>query len=125
MDVSKLRGERFLGFDEHLTSPTRLAIIACLVPGRALSFTELKQAAGLAYGNLHVQTRKLAQAGYLEILKGKRGGRSLTRFRLTELGLAALKLHIRKLQAIVATESGEIRAVAHEERGDASQVWSD
>jgi DNA-binding MarR family transcriptional regulator len=114
-----------LDFDEHLTSPTRLAIIASLVPGKALSFTELKRATGLADGNLHVQTRRLSSAGYVEILKGSRGRRSWTRFRLTERGLATLKLHLRKLQAIVATESGVIGPLVGGERGDESQVWSD
>ncbi len=118
-------GDQSLDFDEHLTSPTRLAIIACLVPGKAMSFTELKRATKLADGNLHVQTRKLSAVGYLEILKGTRGKRSWTRFRLTERGLAVLKLHIRKLQAVVATESGVIGPVPPGARGDESQVWSD
>ena len=111
-------------FDEHLLSPARLAIIAALVPGEALSFTQLKRAAGLADGNLHVQTRKLEEVGYLEIIKGQRGRRSWTRFRITEKGLAALKLHIRKLQAIIATESGVIKATPLHGKRDASQVWS-
>ena len=90
-----------------------------------MSFTELKRATNLADGNLHVQTRKLSAAGYVDILKGTRGKRSWTRFRLTELGLVALKLHLRKLQAIVDTESGVIRPVTPGQRSDESQVWSD
>jgi len=113
-----------LEFDEHLTSPARLSIIASLAPGKPLSFMELRAATSLADGNLHVQTRKLAEAGYIEIAKTTRGKRSLTRFRLTELGLESLKLHIRKLQIIVATESGEIRPQPGSARQDDSQVWS-
>ena len=123
--LSPVEVKGLLEFDEHLTSASRLAIIAALVPGKALSFTELKHLTGIADGNLHVQTRKLADAGYLEIIKGARGRRSWTRFRLTERGLAMLKLHIRKLQAIVATESGVIGPVSPRKRPDESQVWSD
>ncbi len=112
-------------FDEHLTSQARLSIVSSLAPGKPLSFMELRAATGLADGNLHVQTRKLAAAGYIEIAKAMRGRRSLTRFRLTELGLESLKLHIRKLQAIVATESGEIRPQLGAARKEEDhQVWS-
>ena len=113
-----------MDIDRHLTSPARLAIVASLFPGDALSFTELKRSTGLADGNLHVQTKKLGDAGYIEIIRGRRGMRSLTRFQITESGIAALKLHVRKLQAILATESGRIGPVSQENRGDASQVWS-
>jgi DNA-binding MarR family transcriptional regulator len=113
-----------LEFDEHLTSRARLSVIACLVQGKPLTFTELRTATGLADGNLHVQTGKLAEAGYIEVVKVMKGKRSLTRFRLTELGLESLKLHIRKLQSIVATESGEIRPKPGSTRRDDSQVWS-
>jgi DNA-binding MarR family transcriptional regulator len=111
-------------FDENITSPARLAIIACLIAGEARSFTDLKRASGLADGNLHVQTRRLASAGYVEIIKGQRGGRSWTRFRITEHGLAALKLYVRKLETILSTESGMIRPSRPTPRPDESQVWS-
>ena len=111
-------------FDPHLTSPARLAIVAVLVPGKSLSFMELRRSSGLADGNLHVQTRKLASAGYIEILKGVRGKRSWTQFRITEKGIAALRLHIRKLQGILATESGIIGPLRSTGRKDESQVWS-
>jgi DNA-binding MarR family transcriptional regulator len=113
-----------LKFDENITSPARLAIIACLVSGEARSFTDMKRAAGLGDGNLHVQTRRLAGAGYIEIIKGQRGGRSWTRFRITEHGLAALKLYVRKLETILASEVGVIRPARPSPRPDKSQVWS-
>jgi len=112
-------------FDENLLSPGRLAIIACLVPGAPLSFTELRKASGLADGNLHVQCRKLEETGYIEVSRGHRGRRPLTKFRITEKGLAALKLHVRKLEGIVATESGTIAPNPRPRgRRDESQVWS-
>ena len=111
-------------FDELLTSPARLSIIASLAGREPLTFTELKRESELADGNLHVQSRKLASGGYIEILKSTRGARSLTRFRLTELGLESLKLHVRKLQAILASESGPVRVRTRTSREDDSQVWS-
>lgn len=98
--------------------------MACLVPGSILTFTELKEGSGLADGNLHVQTRRLAAARYLEIIKVSRGARSLTRFRITELGVEALKLHVRKLQTILASEATGVRRRPVTGRDDGSQVWS-
>jgi len=112
------------GFDDNLTSAARLGIVAALISGEAISFTDLKKKTGLADGNLHVQTRKLASAGYLEIIKGNRGKRSYTRFRITELGVSAMKLHVRKLQAILDRELGEIGPSTGPRPGDDSQVWS-
>lgn len=111
-------------FDETLSSAARMGIVAALITGEPVAFTDLKQRTGLADGNLHVQTRKLAQAGYLEILKGSKGGRSWTRFRLTEQGVSALKLHVRKLQTIVDLETGGIRPITGRRPSDDSQVWS-
>jgi DNA-binding PadR family transcriptional regulator len=105
-------------------STARMAIVASLFSGETRSFTELKRATGLADGNLHVQTRKLATAGYVEIIKGQRGMRPLTRFRITEQGVSALKLQIRKLESILATESGTIAPARPSPRPDRSQVWS-
>lgn len=111
-------------FDEHMTSSARLAILSAILPAGVLSFMELKRATGLADGNLHVQTRKLAGSGYVEILRGESGGRSVTRFRATEKGLVALKLHVRKLEAILASEGSAIRPPVARRAHDASQVWS-
>ena len=113
-----------MDFDEHLMSSARLSIVACLFSSEARTFTELKRATGLTDGNLHVQTRKLAAVGYVEIIKGTRGQRPLTRFRITEHGIASLKLYARKLEAILSTESGVIRPTKPTARPDRSQVWS-
>ena len=61
--------------DDTLSSPARIAIMAALVPGQALSFTVLKRATGLADGNLHVQARKLAAAECLIIRKQPHQGK--------------------------------------------------
>ena len=111
-------------FNEIICSPGRLAIIATLIPGDHISFTALKRATGLADGNLHVQTRKLADAGYIDIVKSIRGRRTITIFKVTELGIEQYKLHVKKLLSIL--DSGEvlILPVLAGERQDDSQVWS-
>jgi len=107
-------------FDEMITSPARLAILAALVPGPPIRFSDMKAATGLADGNLSVQTKKLADAGYLEILKSPQGRRSVTEFRLTGLGLERFQLHVRKLQKVLA---GVSRPVPRPARPDDSAVW--
>lgn len=111
-------------FDEHMTSSARLAIISAILPAGVLSFMELKRVTGLADGNLHVQARKLAGSGYIEVLREESGGRSVTRFRVTEKGLTALKLHVRKLEAVLASEGSAVRPRVARRTHDASQVWS-
>ncbi len=125
-----------LRFDEMISSPARLAIVAALVPGPPVSFTEMKAATGLADGNLHVQSHKLADAGYLKIGKARQGRRSVTEFRLTELGLKRFKFHVRELQKILDVEvevegyvdadaeADAVQPVAPSERPDDSMVWS-
>ncbi len=111
-------------FDEMISAPCRLGILATLVPGQPVSFTEMKAATSLSDGNLHVQTRKLADVGYIEINKVKRGRRTVTEFRLTKLGLERLRLHVMKLQRVLDTAVGGGRATARARRPDDAQVWS-
>jgi DNA-binding transcriptional ArsR family regulator len=113
-----------LRFDEMISSPSRLAILAALVPGSPVCFSEMKAATGLADGNLHVQTHKLADAGYLKIGKALQGRRSVTEFRLTELGLERFRLHVQELQKILDVEAGVTRPALPAERPDDSVVWS-
>ncbi len=107
-----------------ISSPARLAILAALVPGPPVCFAEMKAATGLADGNLHVQTHKLADAGYLQIRKARQGQRSVTEFRLTKLGLERFRLHVLKLQEVLDVEAGVTRPVIRARRRDDSAVWS-
>jgi DNA-binding transcriptional ArsR family regulator len=84
--------------DPLLGTPARLAVMATLADGRDWTFTELREATGLADGNLHVQTAKLAEGGYLRIRKVKRDGRTATCFRAEDEGLEALRRQVEKLQ---------------------------
>jgi DNA-binding PadR family transcriptional regulator len=107
-----------------ISAPCRLGILATLVPGVPLSFTEMKAATSLSDGNLHVQTRKLADVGYIEIGKVMKGRRSVTEFRMTELGLERLRLHVMKLQAVLDAEVGATRPAPRSKKADDSAVWS-
>jgi DNA-binding PadR family transcriptional regulator len=112
-----------LHFDEMISAPCRLGILATLVPGQAVSFTEMKAATSLSDGNLHVQTRKLADVGYIEINKVKKGRRSVTEFRLTKLGLERLRLHVMKLQQVLDAETS-VKQPGRSRRADDSAVWA-
>ena len=111
-------------FDEMISAPCRLGILATLVPGQPVSFTEMKRVTSLSDGNLHVQTRKLADVGYIEINKVKRGRRTVTEFRLTSLGLERLRLHVMKLQRVLDTAVGTSRAAGRPRKTDDAAVWS-
>ena len=93
-------------FDEIISAPCRLGILATLVPGELVSFTEMRAATSLSDGNLHTQTRKLADAGYIEPSKIMKGRRSVTKFRITELGRERLRLYVMTLQKILDAETG-------------------
>jgi predicted transcriptional regulator len=112
-----------LKFDEMISAPCRLGILATLVPGDPVSFTEMKTATSLSDGNLHVQTRKLADIGYINIKKVKKGRRSVTEFRITKLGLERLRLHVMKLQAVLYAETSATRP-SRPRQSDDSVVWS-
>jgi DNA-binding MarR family transcriptional regulator len=112
-------------FDEMISAPCRLGILATLIPGESVSFTEMKAATSLSDGNLHVQTRKLADVGYIEIDKKMKGRRSVTRFRITELGRERLRLHVMKLQRILdAGARSRKRPAPRPVRPDDSAVWA-
>lgn len=107
-----------------ISAPCRLGILATLVPGVPVSFTDMKALTSLSDGNLHVQTRKLADVGYIEINKVRKGRRSVTEFRLTELGLERFRLHVKKLQTVLDAQAGAVRPLRRRGRADDSAVWS-
>jgi hypothetical protein len=114
-----------LHFDEMISAPCRLGILATLVPGVPVSFTDMKAETSLSDGNLHVQTRKLADVGYIDINKTMKGNRSVTEFSITELGLERLRLYVMKLQAVLDAETGAASPSApRSASSDDSMVWS-
>ena len=113
-----------LEFDQMISAPCRLGILATLIPGQPVTFTAMKEATSLSDGNLHVQTRKLADVGYIDISKTTRGNRSVTEFRITDLGRERLRLHVMKLQEIIDAGTSETRPASRAGRPDESAVWA-
>ena len=113
-----------LKFDEMISAPCRLGILATLIPGQPITFTEMKAATSLSDGNLHVQTRKLADVGYIDINKTTRGRRTVTEFRITDLGRERLRLHVMKLQQILDADVAAEPASGDRPRRDDSAVWA-
>lgn len=111
-------------FDKMISAPCRLGILATLVPGDPISFSAMKTATSLSDGNLHAQTRKLSDAGYIEITKSTKGRRSVTEFRITSLGRERLQLYIMKLQKLLDVNPGDKRPVQRVNRPDDSAVWA-
>lgn len=112
--------------DEIFSTPARLAIVASLARGQQLTFTTLGKRTGIADGNLHVQTGKLVAAGYLQRETVRSGGRTATRFELTERGRLSLMEYVRCLHEAVDSSFAATRATAEDDpprRKDPSQVW--
>lgn len=118
--------------DNLLGTPARLAIVASLAGAGPLTFTQLRQETGLADGNLHVQTRRLLEAGYLSSGKKPSGGRTLTVFQLTADGMARYRSHVRLISQPLGGQIYTLSAaVPRRERSapeprrskDDSQVW--
>jgi DNA-binding PadR family transcriptional regulator len=85
---------------------------------------DMKAKTSLSDGNLHVQTRKLAGVGYIEIGKGMKGRRTVTEFRITELGLERLRLYVMKLQDVLDAGTNENRPLQGSTQPDDSAVWA-
>lgn len=109
-------------FDPLLASPARLAVLARLLGRRPASFMELRKSTELADGNLHVQTRKLADEGLLHIRKLPQGKRTVTVFQITDAGVLRFERFVRQLQSVLDQE-GPDDAAPSRSRIDGSQVW--
>ncbi len=119
---------RVADINDLLGAPARLAILATLADGGPWTFTALRDETGLSDGNLHVQTRKLAQTGYVADSRVRQGNRTVTCFELTVTGRQVIEDHVRRLQnalsgrradtTVRARRGGELGSAA-----DASRVW--
>jgi len=112
--------------DDTLGIPARLAIVATLAQGQRLAFTALGSETGIADGNLHVQTRKLIEAGYLTSERVKEEGRPFTRFEITDRGRRALRDHVQRLieatNAPISPRKPKVEAKPRH-RSDPARVW--
>jgi DNA-binding MarR family transcriptional regulator len=112
--------------DPLLGTPARLVILATVADGQRWTFRALREATGLADGNLHVQAGKLVAAGYLASSKRPQGGRTITAFELTSTGRQVLRAYVQRFNDVVVELSR--RTAARRRSGDAdshdgSRVW--
>ena len=92
--------------DEVLLSKIRLGVIAQLLSGQWLTFSELLRSTQTTNGNLGAHLAKLVDAGYVVEEKSFVKRRPQTRYRLTEKGRAAFADHVRQMQALLGGALG-------------------
>ncbi len=114
--------------DPMLGAPARVAILATLADGRLWSFSELKEETGLADGNLHVQSRKLLDAGLATAEKMVRGRRRVTCYRMTPEGRELLAAYVRRLSRALGAdgEKPDLPQPGRKQtplKDDGSRVW--
>ena len=88
------------GLDPVIHTPARLRLmvtLAALPEGDDLSFTRLQDITGLTPGNLITHLRKLADAGYVRMVKTAEG----TSISLTRDGRAALQRYTLTLRSLL------------------------
>lgn len=87
--------------DDVIHGRLRLGIMAYLASAELADFNELKAALQATQGNLSVHLRKLEEAGYVEIEKGFRERKPLTRIRITKEGRGAFKRYLDAIGKLV------------------------
>lgn len=91
--------------DDLLLSKVRLGVIAALLNGDKLPFSELQHAVGATQGNLGSHLAKLVDAGYVLEEKTFVNRRPQTRYELAPAGRRAFVAHVREMQALL--QNGE------------------
>ena len=91
-------------FDELIHAPVRLRICAALAPLQWAEFAQLREALGVADSVLSKHLKQLNDAGYVDIERFIKGGRSHVRVALTTSGRKAYVGHVAALRVMLATE---------------------
>jgi len=89
-------------FDELIHAPLRLRICASLAPVDRAEFSHLKQNLGVADSVLSKHLKQLGDAGYVDIERFTKLGRSHVRVSLTTAGRRAYVGHVAALREITA-----------------------
>lgn len=88
-------------FDELIHAPVRLRICASLAPVQWAEFAHLRESLGIADSVLSKHLKQLSDAGYLDIERFAKGGRSHVRVALTLDGRKAYVGHVSALRAMI------------------------
>ena len=89
--------------DDVIHGKLRLGIMAYLSGVADASFAEIKSQTGATDGNLSAQSRKLEEAGYLQVTKTFIGRKPHTRWALTDTGRKAWSHYLQQLEQLIAT----------------------
>ncbi|WMY78762.1 transcriptional regulator [Citricoccus sp. I39-566] len=92
-------------FNELIHAPTRLRICASLAPLQWAEFAQLRDALDVADSVLSKHLKQLSDAGYLEIERFSKAGRSHVRVALTANGRKSYVGHVAALRAMTETEA--------------------
>jgi DNA-binding MarR family transcriptional regulator len=92
-----------LGLDRVIHERARLIILSYLASstGPEVAFTELRDELGFTAGNLSIQLRTLAEAGYVRIEKRFRDNRPFTGASLTTAGGTALSSYLGEIEVLL------------------------
>lgn len=93
-----------IAFEELIHAPVRLRICAGLAPVQWAEFAQLRDALGVADSVLSKHLKQLTDAGYVDIERFSKGGRSHVRVALTVAGRKAYVGHVAALRAMLETE---------------------
>lgn len=91
---------RQVQFDELIHAPIRLRICASLAPLQWAEFAQLRDALEVADSVLSKHLKQLSEAGYVEVERFSKGGRSHVRVALTRNGRKAYIGHVAALRAM-------------------------
>ena len=89
------------GFDDHLTGPVRLRLVARLSGVDQVEFGTLRDELEVSDSVLSKHLGALEGAGYVARRKGTDGGRRTTWVSLTRTGRRALKRHVAALREVI------------------------
>lgn len=87
--------------DKVIHERMRLGIMSALAANTKLSFNELRTLLGTSDGNISVHTRKLEDAGYLNVKKSFAGRVPLTEYKITADGRRALEKYLDHMEALI------------------------
>jgi DNA-binding MarR family transcriptional regulator len=79
----------------------RLGMLSALSVNERLTFVELKKLLDTTDGNLSVHSRKLEEAGYVEVTKRFEGRIPRTDYRLTDAGRQALTRYLDHMESLI------------------------
>jgi DNA-binding MarR family transcriptional regulator len=83
--------------DDVLTSRIRLAMVSALATVDEMEFTVLRDLVGATDGNMTTHTKRLEEAGYIEVEKRFVERKPCTSYRLTEKGRASFAAYVEEL----------------------------